>query len=148
MQPDILVFKGLGPRFSEALNIRTLVFVEEQNVPCELERDEFDAVSSHVLLTCDGVAVATGRVFSDPECFETARLGRVAVLKNFRGRGLGRVLIKELLRIVRSNRQYRRVMIHAQKTVAPLYAGFGFRIVGVEFFEAGILHQEMVLELV
>lgn len=146
MQFEIAVFSGLGLQFAEALSIRTRVFVEEQNVPIELERDSFDAVADHVLVSCDGRWVGTGRVFPDPELAETARLGRVAVLKEYRGLGLGKLVIEELLRIVGKNTSYRQVVIHAQKAVVDLYAGLGFRPVGAEFVEAGIVHQEMVFD--
>ena len=147
MRFEVLVFTGLGQQFAEAMNIRTRVFVEEQNVPVELERDSFDSVADHVLVSYDGRAVGTGRVFPDPEHLEGARLGRVAVLKEYRRQGLGKLIIEELLRLAAEKAEYTRVIIHAQKAVVDLYAGLGFKRVGDGFVEAGIVHQEMIFTI-
>lgn len=147
MQIKILVFNGLQSEFAAAMEIRTRVFVEEQHVPVELERDEFDALATHVLLKYGDRAVATGRIFPDPDHPEALRLGRVAVLAEYRGTGIGRKVVAELLRLGTEKRLYRCVVIHAQKRLIDWYASFGFVGAGDEFYEAGIAHQEMCLEL-
>lgn len=143
----VVSFSGLAPEFSQAMQIRTAVFVEEQRVPVELERDEFDAVATHVLLTADGKPAATGRIFPDPQSHATMRLGRVAVLKEFRGRGLGNLIVAELLRQAKNTADCGQVLIHAQKQVEAWYAAMGFVAFGDEFIEAGIVHREMVYAL-
>ncbi len=140
-------FFGLAPEFSQAMQIRTAVFVEEQRVPVELERDEFDAIATHVLLKIGGEPAGTGRIFPDPQERATIRLGRVAVLKAFRGRGLGNLIVTELLRQAQSKAGCRQVLIHAQKQVEDWYAAMGFVAFGAEFVEAGIVHREMVYVL-
>lgn len=147
MEIRVESFTGSAEGFSEAMVIRTRVFVEEQHVPVELERDEFDAAAVHVLIRCDGRAAGTGRLFRDPDHEATMRLGRVAVLREFRGLGLGKMLIEELVRLARENAACSQVLLHAQKTVIGLYSAVGFEPVGGEFVEAGIVHQEMVARL-
>lgn len=140
-------FFGLAPEFSQAMRIRTAVFVEEQMVPIELERDEFDAVATHVLLQIGDHLAGTGRIFPDPQERATMRLGRVAVLKEFRRRGLGNLIVAELLRQAQNRAGCRQVLIHAQKQVEAWYASMGFVAFGDEFIEAGILHCEMFYPL-
>ena len=72
--------------------IRYEVFVDEQNVPEELEIDGFDGEAKHVLTFVDGVPMGTGRILSD------GHIGRVAVLKNYRGLGIGKSIMKELIK--------------------------------------------------
>jgi len=144
---EIRIFSGLDTYFDQALLIRTKVFVEEQNVPIELERDEFDATAVHALVFCDARAVATGRMFPDPAGAATLKLGRVAVLKEFRGHGAGKAVISELLRVAAARKDVRQILIHAQKAVVGWYEALGFSVCSDEFLEAGIVHQEMVLRL-
>lgn len=146
MKNEFRTFSGCGDGFSEAMAIRTRVFVEEQHVPVELERDEYDVVAVHLLLMRSGQAIGTGRFFADPDDVSVARLGRVAVLPEFRGLGLGRAIIDELISQIKAEARYRRILIHAQKGVVGLYGGAGFKAIGDEFLEAGIVHQEMFLD--
>lgn len=147
MEYKILVIKAKDPNFSDAMMVRENVFVDEQNVPPELEADAFDSDAVHVVLMNAFGPVATGRYYADPENSRLARLGRVAVLKDYRGNGLGNVVLGELLRLIRAEARFTRVDIHAQASVLGLYAKFGFVKKGGEFFEAGIPHYEMFLDL-
>jgi predicted GNAT family N-acyltransferase len=147
MDIEIRTCKGCDRDFALAMEIREKVFVLEQNVPPDLERDEFDERATHVLLLADGLPVGTGRVFADPKQTDTARLGRVAVLREYRGLHLGQVLIATLLEEVKKSGCFSRVLIHAQTAVVELYARFGFEKVGEEFYEAGIAHFEMIYQL-
>ena len=147
MDIELRTITGCGEGFTQALEIRQKVFVLEQQVPLELERDEFDEAATHVLLLADGIPVGTGRIFADSDQADTARLGRVAVLKEYRGLKFGQVLIARLLDEIRAQPQFRRVLIHAQTSVVELYARFGFEKIGEEFYEAGIAHYTMVCRL-
>ena len=75
----------------EAQRIRFTVFVEEQRVPADLEMDENDAASLHALAYADGQAIGTGRLLPD------GHIGRMAVLKQWRGQGAGRAMLQRLI---------------------------------------------------
>ena len=127
-----------------ALRVRVRVFVEEQNGPLEDEPDAWDASAHHFGVFHDGQLVGTGRIY-DPQ-FGVAKIGRVAVLPECRGRGWGTLLIRKLLDYARAA-GYREVILDAQTHACPFYRRFGFEALGEEFVEAGILHQRMRLAL-
>ncbi len=117
--------------------VRIAVFVIEQNIPEELEWDEFDAVSVHALAEDDaGTPIGCGRLLPD------GHIGRMAVLSDWRGRGVGAALLVKLIDLARA-RGDARVRLHAQTQAMPFYAKFGFAPVGAEFSEAGIAHWTM-----
>ncbi|HVY05117.1 MAG TPA: GNAT family N-acetyltransferase [Burkholderiales bacterium] len=117
-------------------SVREEVFVREQAVPVELEWDEFDAVSRHVLASVDGVAVGTGRLLPD------GHIGRMAVLRDWRGRGVGSAMLLALMEEARASGM-RRVELNAQTRASGFYARFGFVAQGDEFMDAGIAHRSM-----
>jgi predicted GNAT family N-acyltransferase len=121
--------------------IREKVFIEEQKVPRELEWDEWDERCDHAV-ACDaqGLAIGTARLAPD------GKLGRMAVLRERRGLGVGAALLDALLARARE-RSLERVTLHAQTHAAGFYRRFGFSERGGEFSEAGIPHVEMSLEL-
>jgi predicted GNAT family N-acyltransferase len=117
--------------------IRNKVFVEEQGVPPELEWDGLDEASYHVL-ACgpDGAPIGTGRLLQD------GRIGRLAVLSEWRGKGVGRALL-ELLLVIANKMGNEEVKLHAQTQVVGFYRKRGFTRHGKEFIEAGIPHIAM-----
>ncbi|TWI69172.1 putative GNAT family N-acyltransferase [Pseudoduganella lurida] len=122
---------------ADAQTIRLAVFVQEQNVPPELEMDEKDAVCLHaVAYDASGTAVGTGRLLPD------GHIGRMAVSKAVRGTGVGGALLRGLMSQAR-DRGHAEVILSAQTHAAPFYLAHGFTQVGAEFFEAGIAHVEM-----
>jgi len=121
--------------------IREAVFVAEQGVPAEIELDEWDERSEHALACEDGGrAVGTGRLLPD------GHIGRMAVLRERRGRGVGAAVLAALIDRARE-RGMRRVVLNAQSRAVPFYSRFGFAVSGVEFIEAGIPHVEMARDL-
>jgi predicted GNAT family N-acyltransferase len=121
--------------------VREAVFVREQHVPSELEWDEFDANCIHVLATdAAGSAIGTSRLLAD------GMIGRMAVLKAWRGRGVGKALLLHLLEEARKQ-HLPHVALHAQLHASEFYRIFGFEIRGEEFLEAGIPHISMILKL-
>lgn len=125
-----------------AAPLRTEVFVREQGVPQELEWDQEDLSAVHaVLLDADGLAQATGRLLVHAP--GVARIGRMAVRADQRGRGLGRQVLSGLIDIAQ-RRGDRQVILHAQTHVQGFYAGMGFVPQGEPFEEAGIEHIEMI----
>lgn len=120
--------------------VRKTVFIHEQHVPSELEWDEFDLVSIHALaVNTEGKPVGTARLLP------SGHIGRMAVIKTWRGKGLGGALLQCLLE--ESRRQgMTEVKLNAQLTAKPFYAKFGFQVTGDEFMEAGIPHVRMFLK--
>lgn len=125
----------------DARRIRELVFVREQAVPLELEMDEQDPRCDHALAyTADGAAIGTGRLLPD------GHIGRMAVLKEWRGKGVGGLLLLALVEHARS-RGHATLRLNAQTHAAGFYRRFGFDIAGAEFMEAGIPHVAMRRDL-
>lgn len=127
---------------SEASRIRFVVFVEEQRVPLEMEVDEFDPRSLHALAYSPaGEAIGTGRLLPD------GHIGRMAVLKAWRGRGAGGAILQSLIAAARS-RGDREVVLSAQTHAIAFYRKHGFAEEGPEYDDAGIPHQKMRKALV
>lgn len=126
-------------RLDEIRSIRFTVFVDEQEVPAEIEMDEWDERSRHVLASVAGVSIGTGRLLPD------GHIGRVAVLKEWRGKGIGLVLMKELMRMGETSNMAR-FILSAQTHAIPFYERLGFCVLGDVYEEAGIPHVEMVLQ--
>ncbi len=124
---------------SEALStVRRIVFIEEQNVPEALELDESDRLCHHVLVTdAHNKPIGTGRIGSD------GRIGRMAVLKAYRGQGIGSALLAALLDYARQE-HYADIYLHAQLSAIPFYEKHGFIVSGEEFMDAGIMHRNMI----
>jgi len=128
-----------GKRLQE---VRTEVFVHEQGVPLELELDELDPASRHVLAESDqGQAIGTGRLLPD------GHIGRMAVLSDWRGRGVGTAMLTELLEMARAA-GLDAVVLNAQTHALGFYARFGFEPQGEAFLDAGLPHLSMRLKLV
>ena len=124
-----------------AVPIRRSVFVVEQGVPEALEWDEFDQPGLHVLVF-DGTAGAIGTARLSPRGGGSSYFNRLAVLKPWRGRGAGRLLMQTLLVEARRRRQSN-LVLHAQTGATGFYEKFGFITEGAPFFEAGIEHLTM-----
>lgn len=117
--------------------VRDVVFVQEQRVPVEIERDQLDAACVHVLARdADARPIGTGRLAP------SGKIGRMAVLADWRGRGVGRALLLRLLDEARA-RGLGEATLHAQVDAERFYAADGFLPVGERFEEAGIQHQAM-----
>lgn len=133
--------------------IRFAVFVDEQRVPPEIELDEKDATARHWLAFEGDPAspvpsghrpVATARAVALPD--GAWKIGRVAVLADQRGKGVGLAL----MRIIASEARLagaRRLVLESQVHAMPFYAKLGYAPEGAEFLEAGIPHQRMELTL-
>jgi predicted GNAT family N-acyltransferase len=123
-----------------ALAIRRRVFIEEQHVPEEIEMDAGDAHAFHALAMLDGVAVGTGRML--PHGDREVKIGRMAVLQESRGRGIGREILRALHQTAH-NRGNRNAVLHAQLSAEGFYLKEGYLPEGGVFEEAGIAHRKM-----
>jgi predicted GNAT family N-acyltransferase len=133
-----------GQEWRDVREIRTRVFVEEQNCPPELEWDEHEKTSRHLIGLLDGepVAAARWRTVRHEEKL-LAKLERFAVLPEHRGKGYGRTLVAKAMEDAR-RAGFSDCVLHAQQHLEAFYRSFGFETVGEPFEEAGIPHIEMV----
>jgi predicted GNAT family N-acyltransferase len=119
------------------LRVREAVFIDEQRVPRDMEIDDDDPRSVHVLARAlDGKPIGSGRLSP------TSYIGRMAVLHDWRGRGVGTTLLNALLDQARAQRKPA-VALHAQRDAVPFYSHHGFATDGAEFEECGIAHIVM-----
>ena len=126
---------------SSIAGIRTRVFVEEQNVPVELEMDGLDPDAVHWLAFAEGnKAVGTARMLTD------GHVGRVAVLKEFRGKSIGNALMRKI-HTYALREGLPRLYLHAQVSALPFYESLGYQQYGERFMDAGIPHVAMELNL-
>lgn len=126
-----------------AFDIRKEVFVKEQGVAVDIELDAYDNISTHVLVIHDNKAIATGRV---RELDEQAKLQRICVLKEYRGTGVGKLVIEGLEVIARGMKLHQSIL-HAQYHAKEFYEKLGYTTVSDIFMEQNIEHVTMVKEL-
>jgi len=135
-----------------ALTVRRAVFIDEQGV---LEAEEIDAYDDdpahvtsavHVVAYVGGRPAATGRLLLDAPLDENAHIGRVAVLREHRRRGLGRTVMLALQREAQ-RRGYSGITVAAQLQAIPFYERLGYRAYGDVFLDARIEHRMMDLSL-
>ena len=117
--------------------LRFAIFVGEQNVPAGIELDDQDANCVHaVAFDVDNKAIGTGRLLPD------GHIGRMAVVKEWRRRGIGAEILEALMAEARK-RGHAEVVLSAQLQAAEFYRNFGFVAEGKVYEDAGILHQHM-----
>ena len=120
-------------------SVRRSVFIEEQGIPESDEWDDIDPLARHVLVLAENRdAVGTGRL--EP----TGKIGRVAVLPQYRGTGVGSRIMGHLVNHA-TELGYTRVYLHAQTAAEGFYTRLGFRAEGPVFDECGIPHVRMAL---
>ena len=128
--------------YREALSsIRHTVFVEEQDVPVELEIDGEDASARHAAaFSDDGRLIGTGRLLA------SGKIGRMAVSQSMRRQGIGRALLDALVAEAR-RLKLNEVSLAAQLPAVVFYERAGFEVYGDIFLDAGIDHKMMRLVL-
>ena len=117
--------------------IRRLVFIEEQHVPQVLEWDELDESSYHFLVAQNTKAIACARLQND------GKIGRMAVLKQFRNQGIGSQLLNFIVQTAEID-SIDKLYLYAQVSAIPFYESQGFYAVGDIFYEAEIAHRKML----
>jgi predicted GNAT family N-acyltransferase len=119
--------------------LRHEVFVVEQQVPVELERDEYDAAATHLVALRGDEAIGTLRIVIDGT---GARIGRMAVRAAERNKGIGTRLMQHAAEAA-LRMGAREIELHAQLTAREFYRRLGYRQEGGVFEEAGIPHVTM-----
>jgi len=118
--------------------IRAAVFVQEQQVPVEMELDDRDPLCLHVLALANDMGIGTGRI----DLEQAGKIGRVAVLKAYRHQGVGRQLMSALEQVAQQQ-GLETVWLHAQVSALSFYQKLGYIAEGDGFIEANIPHQTM-----
>ncbi len=125
--------------FEQALAIRLTVFVDEQKVPLEEERDTYDDTAIHFGAFVGDLMVATGRLIIDGD---KGKIGRMAVLKAYRGSGIGLALLGEIVRHCQAI-NLTQAYLSSQTHAIPFYKKAGFITEGEIYQDAGIPHKTM-----
>ena len=123
--------------------LRRVVFIEEQEVPEDLEVDGLDDAALHLLATLDGRPVGTARMLLKGA---TGKIGRVCVLRDLRGQGVGAALIRAAVEELR-RLGLAQAKLGSQVHAIPFYEKLGFTAEGPVYDDAGIPHRDMVLAL-
>lgn len=140
MAATVTFFHVTDARMAMAREIRRIVFCHEQHVPADLEWDEHEPICEHVLAELDGVPLGAARI--RPYAPGIYKVERVAVLQEARGRGLGLLVMAEIMRRL-ADRRAASVILNAQAQVESFYHRLGFVSEGEPFMEAGIPHVHM-----
>lgn len=124
----------------KAFSIRSIVFIHEQKCPYSIEVDGLDFNACHIIGEEKREPFACGRIrfFSD-----YAKLERIAVRKEWRGRNLGHELVLFMIDAA-EKKGFKKLKMHAQTYAVPFYEKLGFKAYGDVFMEAGIEHTSMV----
>jgi len=122
--------------------IREKVFIQGQGVPRTIEMDGHDEYAEHVIVLCDGEPIGCARI-RYPE--NKAKLERIAILEEHRGKHYGRKLVEFLISHC-ARQKAQEIYMNSQYHVKDYYKKFGFREVGPPFIEANIKHIKMVFE--
>ncbi len=118
--------------------VRFAVFVDEQQVPAEIEMDDRDPVCIHLLALDTEGAVGTARI----DLGRSGKVGRLAVLASHRRQGVGMALMHGLHQVAVEN-QLAKVWCNAQVSAVPFYQRLGYRVTSGPFYEADIEHVRM-----
>lgn len=124
----------------DAKLIRKLVFISEQNIPEQDEWDDQDAISQHFVVYDQNQPIATARLLANNS------VGRVAVLKAYRGQGIGRLIMLEIIAYAQAQKRPS-LQLSSQVHAVSFYEKLGFSIQGDEYDECGIPHIEMVMPI-
>lgn len=124
--------------------LRRVVFIEEQGVSEADEVDDLDEVALHLVAMLDGVAVGSARLLVQGK---VGKIGRVCVLQQARGAGIGAALIRTAVARLRGIAGVKKAKLGAQVHALGFYEGLGFQAFGPVYDDAGIEHRDMVLAI-
>lgn len=124
--------------------LRRIVFIDEQGVSEADEVDDLDDVAIHILALQNGHPIGTARLLMQGD---TGKIGRVCVLPEGRGAGIGAALIRAAVARFREIPNVKKVKLGAQTHALGFYEALGFAPYGKTYLDAGIDHQDMILAL-
>ena len=124
--------------------LRRVVFIEEQGVSEADELDDLDGVAVHLLATVDGRPMGSARIIPGNGY---GKIGRVCVLAEARGQGIGQALMREAVAVLRTRPGVTRAKLGAQIHALGFYEALGFTAFGPDYQDAGIAHRDMELML-
>ncbi len=133
---EIIITRFVEPYATKIKLIRNTVFTNEQYIDSEIDFDGQDDHCIHVLIVKNGEYIGTGRMLSD------GHIGRLAILKEYRGQGLGAEMVQSLMDKAKSENM-KRVYLGAQKHAIGFYGKLGFSVYGEPFIEVNIEHSHM-----
>ncbi|WP_407271019.1 GNAT family N-acetyltransferase [Radiobacillus sp. PE A8.2] len=128
---------------NDAYYVRNTVFVQEQNVPPELEIDDLEAEATHFVGYVDDQPIAAGRLRLVDDY---GKLERICVLKEYRGLAYGQKLISAMEAHIQTS-GYPKVKLNAQTHAENFYKFIGYETVSDQFMDAGIPHVTMIKQL-
>jgi len=125
----------------KAIQIRKIVFIKGQNVPVDIEIDGLDFRATHFIMYLHDEPIGCARIRFN----KYAKLERIAIIEQYRGKGFGKKLTKFLIDYCKNN-GFHQIVIHSQIQVVDFYKKLGFKVRGKPFLEADIEHLEMCLD--
>ena len=126
----------------KAFEIRDLVFCKEQKVSKKIEFDGLDEFCDHYLAKINKLPIGTARIREEKK--GTFKIERMAVLKEYRKKGVGKAIIKEIFKHYSNFNKVNYLILNSQIEAKDFYKKFGFVEVGEEFIEANIIHKKMM----
>ena len=129
-------------QLEDAFSVRDIVFIQEQNVPREIEIDEYEGIATHFVIYDQNQPIAAAR-YRPYQPQGTVKLERFAVLKEYRGQHVGEALL-QVVETEAAKNGYTTFRLNAQKHAEGFYAKFGYTPIGEPFNEAGIEHITMI----
>ena len=123
-------------------NIRKIIFIKEQGVNREIERDKFDNIAKHVIVLLKNKPIGCARIRF---VGKKAKLERIAILKKHRGKGFGKLIVNYLIEYCK-NKNVKGIYMNSQYYLKGYYGRLGFKPKGKTFMEAGIKHIKMYLK--
>lgn len=129
--------------YEDALSIRKKVFINEQNVPLELEVDDLEDKCDYVVCYIDSLPVATARVYVLPDY---AKVQRVAVLQSNRGLKIGAKLMMEVEKNAKQ-KGVKQLKLGAQEYAIPFYDKLNYQVCSSRYLDAGIWHKDMMKQI-
>lgn len=122
----------------DAKSIRYTVFIDEQGFDTEIDEYDDDNKALHIVLYDNDKAIATARAFEEEK--DIYHIGRVAVLKELRGKGYGREVLEHFEEYLKNDIQAKKITISAQLHAKGFYEALGYTVIGDVYLEEGKEH--------